>query len=175
MKALARHPARRFGSARQMAAAIEQVLDQPGRKRARRRAIGSSVAAGVMAFAVVLLGIQLAPVVRDLPAEMLWGSTPAEGQAAPPAAWPLDEAAPRPQLLAPSPAEPVEEAPLEIEPELEEPSDPTPPAAPQPPREPVHVRVEPPGVPALELSVEPSAELPKPVVLAVEPDDPDEE
>jgi serine/threonine protein kinase len=83
MKALARHPSRRFQSAADMADAIAEVLDAPSRVRQGRRAVGYSLLAAVMAFAVVLLGKQLAPWLQQLPGD-LGGADAAAGE--PPAA-----------------------------------------------------------------------------------------
>jgi serine/threonine-protein kinase len=59
MRALARHPSRRFADAASMASVVSDVLDEPSRTRARRRSIGAGVVAAVMAFSVVLLGRQV--------------------------------------------------------------------------------------------------------------------
>jgi serine/threonine-protein kinase len=72
MKSLARHPSRRFQSALEMAKAISVALDEPSRQRSRRRAIGASVVAGVMAFGLVLVGQQARPWLEALPADMPW-------------------------------------------------------------------------------------------------------
>ena len=84
MKALARHPSRRFQSAAEMADAIAEVLDEPTRVRQGRRALGLSLMAALMAFAVVLLGKQVTPWLRQLPGELGW----VEAAASPPPAAP---------------------------------------------------------------------------------------
>ena len=118
MKALARHPSRRFQSAMEMADAIELCLDEPSRVRARRRAAGYSIVAAVMAFAVVLLGRQLLPTMRALPAHVgeaqaqapTQGETPELGAPPAPAA---SHAAPTPVVrpTAPRKAHPASSAP----------------------------------------------------------------
>jgi serine/threonine protein kinase len=72
MKALARHPSRRFDSAAEMAAAFAEVLDEPTRARSRRRAMGASVLAAVMGFALVLVAGQLRPYLARLPELVPW-------------------------------------------------------------------------------------------------------
>ncbi|MBK9264333.1 MAG: protein kinase [Polyangiaceae bacterium] len=54
MKALSRHPGLRFQNANEMRQALLSVLAAPARARNRRRAIGFSALATVMAFAAVL-------------------------------------------------------------------------------------------------------------------------
>ena len=72
MKAIARHATRRYESAAQMAAAIAEVLDEPTRSRSRRRALGASMVAAVMGFALVLLVGQLRPYFVRLPDYVPW-------------------------------------------------------------------------------------------------------
>jgi eukaryotic-like serine/threonine-protein kinase len=87
-RALARHPARRFQSAAEMAAAIELALDEPTRRRVRRRAAGAAVVAGVMGFSLVLLVQQARPWLDRLPERLPWlqsPATPAGRDATPPA------------------------------------------------------------------------------------------
>jgi eukaryotic-like serine/threonine-protein kinase len=72
MRALARHPSRRFASAADMAEAIAVCLELPSRSRARRRAAGASVVAAVMAFATVLVGKQARPWLEALPEHLPW-------------------------------------------------------------------------------------------------------
>jgi serine/threonine protein kinase len=86
-RAMARHPTRRYPSAAAMAAAISECLDAPSRVRSRRRAMGASVFAAVMAFAVVLLTQQAKPWLEALPSELPWleqpsNTEPARGGAA---------------------------------------------------------------------------------------------
>jgi serine/threonine-protein kinase len=54
MRSLSRHPGLRFQTADEMRQALLQVLAAPARARSRRRAIGFSALASVMAFAAVL-------------------------------------------------------------------------------------------------------------------------
>lgn len=72
MKALARHPSRRFGDAALMAEAISEALDEPTRRRGRRRAVGASLVAACMAFSFMLLGQQARPWLETLPAKVPW-------------------------------------------------------------------------------------------------------
>jgi len=76
-RTLARHPTRRFDTAADLSAAIAVVLDEPTRRHNRRRAIGASVFAAVMAFALVLLGRQAKPWLEALPAQLPWLTPPA--------------------------------------------------------------------------------------------------
>ena len=77
MRALARHPSRRYGSADDMADAIAHALAAPTRRRSRRRAVGASVFAAVMAFALVLVVQQARPWLEALPSELPWLDPPA--------------------------------------------------------------------------------------------------
>jgi serine/threonine-protein kinase len=77
-RALARHPSRRFASAAEMADAISDALDEPTRRRTRRRALGASVVAATMGFAVVLLVQVARPWLEELPARLPWLRTPTE-------------------------------------------------------------------------------------------------
>ena len=77
-RALARHPSRRFASASDMAAAIGEVLDEPTRRRSRRRALGASVFAAVMGFALVLVVQQARPWLEALPERLPWLREPRE-------------------------------------------------------------------------------------------------
>jgi hypothetical protein len=72
MKALARHSSRRFASAAEMAKAISEILGEPTRTRSRRRAMGASILAAAMGFAVVLLFGQVRPYLPRLPEYMPW-------------------------------------------------------------------------------------------------------
>jgi serine/threonine-protein kinase len=76
-RAMARHASRRHDSAAVMASAIADILDEPRRRRTRRRAVGASVFAAVMAFAVVLLGQQARPWLEALPSHLPWLKAPA--------------------------------------------------------------------------------------------------
>lgn len=71
-RAMARHASRRFETAAAMAEALTATLDEPGRRRARRRTVGASVFAAIMAFAVVLLGQTARPWLEALPAQLPW-------------------------------------------------------------------------------------------------------
>lgn len=88
MRALARHPARRFHDAASLSGAIALCLDEPSRRRSRRRAVGASLTAAIMAFAVVLLVGRVRPYVEQLPAQLPWlkqsvpASSPSESQPA---------------------------------------------------------------------------------------------
>lgn len=81
-RALARHASRRFASATDMAVAIADALDEPTRRRSKRRAVGASVFAAIMGFALVLVVQQARPWLEALPAELPW-MKPAEPQEAP--------------------------------------------------------------------------------------------
>jgi serine/threonine-protein kinase len=72
MKTLARHPSRRFDSALALAEALEAVLQEPTRQRARRRAVGGALVAASMSFATVMLGFQARPWLDRLPEHMPW-------------------------------------------------------------------------------------------------------
>ena len=79
MRALARHPGRRFSTAAEMADAIVEALERPTRQRQRRRAIGSAVLTAAMAFGLVLVGQQVGPTLAErLPAELPWMSAQQE-------------------------------------------------------------------------------------------------
>jgi serine/threonine-protein kinase len=87
-RALARHPARRFQSAGEMAGAITAALEEPTRQRARRRVAGAAVLAGVMSFSLVLVVQHARPWLERLPERMPWLQTPAAAPAPKPAAPP---------------------------------------------------------------------------------------
>jgi serine/threonine-protein kinase len=72
MKALARHPSRRFESAAEMVAALADALDEPTRASARRRTVEASVLAAAMGFALVFLFGQLRPHLARLPEHVPW-------------------------------------------------------------------------------------------------------
>ena len=75
-RALARHASRRFDSAASMAEAMRSALEEPTRARMRRRVVGGSVMAAVMAFALVLVGRQARPWLETLPAHLPWLQAP---------------------------------------------------------------------------------------------------
>ncbi|MBW2457568.1 MAG: protein kinase [Deltaproteobacteria bacterium] len=99
MRALARHPSRRFGSAGEMAQVIANALEEPTRRRARRKAVGGAVFAAIMAFGVVLVAQQARPTLEALPARLPWLGEPA--LANPPPAEPARTSEP------PTPSEPA--------------------------------------------------------------------
>ncbi len=72
MKALARHPRRRFGDAASLLEALADVIDAPCRRRTRRRAVASSVLAATMAFGVVLVVGQAKGLLEQMPSELPW-------------------------------------------------------------------------------------------------------
>jgi serine/threonine-protein kinase len=79
VRALARHPSRRFQTAADMALALAACLEEPTRRRMRRRTIGGAVVAGTMAFGVVFVVRQARPWLEALPASVPWlspASTP---------------------------------------------------------------------------------------------------
>jgi serine/threonine-protein kinase len=78
-RALARHPSRRFDSATAMAESLRLALEEPSRQRTRRRVVGGSVMAAVLAFAVVLVGRQARPWLEVLPARLPWLEAPPAG------------------------------------------------------------------------------------------------
>jgi serine/threonine-protein kinase len=88
LRALARHPARRFDSARALADALAIALHEPTRRKNRRRAAGAAVFAAVMAFALVLVGREAKPWLEALPNELPWlepaapsgADSPAQGE-----------------------------------------------------------------------------------------------
>ena len=71
-RCLSRHPSRRFASADDMAQVAAALIDEPVRRRHRRRIMGASVVAAVMAFALVLVVGQARPWLEALPAQMPW-------------------------------------------------------------------------------------------------------
>ncbi|RLB48415.1 MAG: hypothetical protein DRI90_25420, partial [Deltaproteobacteria bacterium] len=84
MRALARHPSRRFGSAGEMAEAIADALDEPTRRRSRRKAVGGAVFAAIMAFGVALVAQQIRPTLEALPGKLPWlDQTAAQGELLP--------------------------------------------------------------------------------------------
>jgi len=72
MKALARHPSRRFESAAEMVAALSDALDEPTRASSRRRTVGASLMAAAMGFALVFLLGQMRPYLARLPEHVPW-------------------------------------------------------------------------------------------------------
>ncbi|HZO12504.1 MAG TPA: serine/threonine-protein kinase [Polyangiaceae bacterium] len=95
MRALARHPSRRFPNAVEMAQAIQTALEEPTRRRAQRRAAGAALLAMLMSFGVVLVGQSARPWIDELPARLPWLKTPEEATTPP----------------APAPAPPAEQQP----------------------------------------------------------------
>ncbi len=71
-RALARHASRRFATAVDMAAALADALEQPTRQRTKRRALGASMLAAVMGFALVLVVQQARPWLEALPSQLPW-------------------------------------------------------------------------------------------------------
>lgn len=80
-RALARHASRRFASATDMAVAIADALDEPTRRRSKRRALGASVFAAIMGFALVLVVQQARPWLEALPSQLPWMKQPADQKA----------------------------------------------------------------------------------------------
>ncbi len=96
MKALSRHPGLRFQTAHEMREAMLHALGAPERARSRRRAVGFSALASVMAFAAVLFAgkadeirhllpqsLSLSPV-AEVPALVVPASTEQPASATPP-------------------------------------------------------------------------------------------
>jgi serine/threonine-protein kinase len=98
MRALARHPSRRWGGAGPLAEALAGALAEPGRRRARRRAGGAAVLSAVLAFAGVLLWRHGGPLVDALRGRVPWLATGAADAA-------MAEP-PRERDASPAPAEP---------------------------------------------------------------------
>ncbi|MEM9691906.1 MAG: serine/threonine-protein kinase, partial [Myxococcota bacterium] len=80
--ALARHARRRFEDVDEMAAAIEDALYEPGRRRRQRRMLGGALLGAVMTGGLALLGATADPWLRQLPAQLPW--LEAEPTATPP-------------------------------------------------------------------------------------------
>lgn len=76
MKSLARHPSRRFDSAEQLADALASAIDEPTRRRSRRRVVSASLFAATMGFALMLVWAQASPWLDDLPNRLPWLDPP---------------------------------------------------------------------------------------------------
>jgi eukaryotic-like serine/threonine-protein kinase len=85
MKALSRHPGLRFQTAREMREALVEALAAPARSRNRRRALGFSALASVMAFAAVLFAGKAQDLRAYLPSSLgLKATTEQQAAVAPP-------------------------------------------------------------------------------------------
>jgi len=101
MKALSRHPGLRFQTAQEMRDALVQALAAPARSRNRRRAIGFSALASVMAFAAVLFAGKAQDLRAYLPGSLgLKATTEQQAAVAPP---PVQQ----PQVVEKAPEAPV--------------------------------------------------------------------
>ncbi|HRI70216.1 MAG TPA: protein kinase [Polyangium sp.] len=119
MRALSRHPGLRFQTANEMREALLHALAAPARARSRRRAIGFSALASVMAFAAVLFTGKAHEIRQMLPGSLGLKANVEQVAAVAPAA-PPPVVADKP-VEAPAPAA-AEEAPV-AEQAVEEPTE----------------------------------------------------